>query len=207
MQKRSSACLIRMPSDLCISFYCLFLMSTQTPNYLLIPKLQWVMMEALHLLFVFLRLSQCSAGSYFNLKCGLVLFGMHATSLPWVPLPKPCCYQLCCMSDSLRRWRDAENYNSHSHSSLLRHKALQRLNFNFSLLCIHSSDLWSKIKSWFPNPHKSNHIRSLLVHEVASCPQTRDRFNVEITVARISLKSLPYEENWLQGSTLPKPWK
>lgn len=133
MQKRSSACLIRMPSDLCISFYCLFLMSTQTPNYLLIPKLQWVMMEALHLLFVFLHLSQCSAGSYFNLKYGLVLFGMHATSLPWVPLPKPCCYQLCCMSDSLRRWRDAENYNSHSHSSLLRHKALQRLNFNFSL--------------------------------------------------------------------------
>lgn len=69
----------------------------------------------------------------------------------------------------------------------------------------HSADLWSKIKSWFPNPHKSNHIRSLLVHEVASCPQTRDRFNVEITVARISLKSLPCEENWLQESTLPKP--
>lgn len=77
-------------------------MRRQTLNYLLIPKLQRVMIEALHLLFVLFCLSQGSAGSFFNLKCGPVLFGMHATGFPWVPLPKPCCYQPCCLSDSLR---------------------------------------------------------------------------------------------------------
>lgn len=60
------------------------------------------MSEALHLLPVLFSPSQDSAGSFFNLKRGLVLFGMQATGFPRVPLPKPCCYQLCCLSDSLR---------------------------------------------------------------------------------------------------------
>lgn len=91
----------------CFSFSCLVLM--QTENHLSIPNMQRVMLGALRFLFVLFCVSPSSAGSVFNLKRGPVLFRMHAAGFPRVCLPEPCCYQLCCLSDSQR---DAENYNS-----------------------------------------------------------------------------------------------
>lgn len=161
------------------------------------------MLETLHLLFVLFCLSRGSAGSFFNLKAwpGLVWNACYRLSLS----PSAQTLLLSTLLPVRQSARDAENYNSHSHSSLHRHKALHRFYFNFSPHCIRCSDLWSKIKSWLPNPYKSNNIQGVLVHEVASWQQTRGQLVVEMTVAWISLKSPHDQENWPRKLTLPKP--
>lgn len=59
------------------TFHCLALMKTQTQNYLLISKCcEWCSAPCTS--FLFCCLQRAWLGPFFNLKCGPVLFGMHA---------------------------------------------------------------------------------------------------------------------------------
>lgn len=146
-----------------------------------------------------------SAGPFFKLKRGPVLFGIECY---WHSLrPNPAVINsVACQTVWQRRRGDDENSNSHSHISLHRHKALHRLWFSISLHCNHVLDLWSEMRSWPLNPHKSNHIPSLVLNEV-SWQQTRDRLIVERAVSWIGLKSLLITKKLPHNLTWPKPLK